>query len=195
MAAFFQPGEQSGFRRRQVTIGDTQVLKAQLARPLLDVSRKHRQIHAIPLLMPRHLAEFTRSLPDEAATLELGRDMATGLTPGLVIYLVGELGAGKTTLVRGLLRGLGFSGRVKSPTFALIEAYTLSRLYLYHFDFYRFTGSSNPHAFRETGFSEHFDGQSVCIVEWPERVGGLPPADLTVVLEVDRKSTRLNSSH
>jgi tRNA threonylcarbamoyladenosine biosynthesis protein TsaE len=134
--------------------------------------------------MPRHLAEFTRSLPDEAATLALGRDMATGLTPGLVIYLVGELGAGKTTLVRGLLRGLGFSGRVKSPTFALIEAYTISRLYLYHFDFYRFTGSSNLHAFRETGFSEHFDGQSVCIVEWPERVGGLPPADLTVVLEV-----------
>jgi tRNA threonylcarbamoyladenosine biosynthesis protein TsaE len=137
--------------------------------------------------MPSHPAEFTRALPEEAATQALGAALAPALTPGMVIYLRGELGAGKTTLARGLLRGLGYQGRVKSPSFALVEVYEISRLYLYHFDFYRFIESKNPQAFRQTGFAEHFNQESVCIVEWPERVGGLPAADLTVTLEVVAK--------
>jgi tRNA threonylcarbamoyladenosine biosynthesis protein TsaE len=134
--------------------------------------------------MTDHIVEFTRSLPGEADTLALGRALAVGLTPGMVIYLTGELGAGKTTLARGLLRGLGFAGKVKSPTFTLVEVYELSRLYLYHFDFYRF---SDPRELGEAGFREYFNPQSVCLVEWPEKsnkAAGLPAADLRVVLQV-----------
>ncbi|MEQ1776526.1 MAG: tRNA (adenosine(37)-N6)-threonylcarbamoyltransferase complex ATPase subunit type 1 TsaE [Burkholderiales bacterium] len=131
--------------------------------------------------MPGHITEFTRSLPAEADTLALGGALAAGLAPGMVIYLIGELGAGKTTLARGVLRGLGFEGKVKSPTFTLVEVYEVSRLYLYHFDFYRF---SDPRELGEAGFREYFNPQSVCLVEWPEKAVGLPAADLKVVLHV-----------
>ncbi len=77
-------------------------------------------------------------LPDEAATLALGAEIATILHPGLIIFLNGDLGAGKTTLARGILRGLGYQAKVKSPTYNLVELYKISRLYFYHFDFYRF---------------------------------------------------------
>src|SRR5215475_1829920 len=77
-------------------------------------------------------------LPDESASLTLGARLAEHLRPGMVVFLSGELGAGKTTVVRGCLRGLGYRGRVKSPSFALVEVYEVSRLYLHHFDFYRF---------------------------------------------------------
>ena len=131
--------------------------------------------------MRKPYAEFTRTLPAEADTLALGRALAAGLTPGLVIYMIGELGAGKTTLARGLLRGLGFEGRVKSPTFTLVEVYEDSRIYLYHFDFYRFTASTE---LGEAGFREYFNPQSVCLVEWPEKAAGLPAADLSIELLV-----------
>jgi len=109
-------------------------------------------------------------LPDEAATLRLGAALASGALPGRTLYLRGELGAGKTTLVRGLLRALGHAGRVKSPTYTLVEPYCLSRLNLYHFDFYRFKDRSE---WLNSGFREHFNPQSLCIVEWPERAGEL----------------------
>jgi tRNA threonylcarbamoyladenosine biosynthesis protein TsaE len=130
------------------------------------------------------LTEFTRTLATEADTLALGSALASGITPGMVIYLIGELGAGKTTLARGLLRRLGYAGKVKSPTFTLVEVYEFSRLYLYHFDFYRFTGSNNPRELGEAGFREYFNPQSVCLVEWPDKAAGLPAADVRVVLEV-----------
>jgi tRNA threonylcarbamoyladenosine biosynthesis protein TsaE len=109
---------------------------------------------------------MSRSLPADADTLALGGALAAGLTPGMVVYLSGELGAGKTTLVRGVLRGLGYEGKVKSPTFTLVEVYEVSRLYLYHFDFYRF---SDPRELGEAGFREYFNPRSVCLVEWPEK--------------------------
>ncbi len=127
------------------------------------------------------MTEMHRSLPAEADTLALGQALAARLTPGMVIYLVGELGAGKTTLARGVLRGLDYQGRVKSPTFTLVEVYEDSRLYLYHFDFYRFI---DPQEFNESGFREYFNPQAVCLVEWPEKAEGLPPADLRIVLHV-----------
>ena len=120
-------------------------------------------------------------LPDEAATLRLGEALAQGIAPGRVIHLRGELGAGKTTLARGLLHALGYAGRIKSPTYAVVEPYSLSRLNLYHFDFYRF---KDPHEWIDAGFRDAFEGDNVCVVEWPEKVGQqLPTADLIVELE------------
>ncbi len=120
-------------------------------------------------------------LPGEAATRALGARLARVLEPGLALYLHGELGSGKTTLARGLIQGLGYEGRVKSPTYALVELYTVSRLNLYHFDFYRF---KDPKEWRDAGFNEYFNDASVCLVEWPEKAAGLlPAADLDISLE------------
>jgi tRNA threonylcarbamoyladenosine biosynthesis protein TsaE len=123
----------------------------------------------------------TAQLPGEVDTLDLGARLAAALRPGLLVYLSGELGAGKTTLVRGCLRALGYRGRVKSPTFTLVEVYRLSSLYLHHFDFYRF---NDPREWIDAGFRDVFGGDNVCLVEWPEKAGNeLPPADLAIRLE------------
>jgi len=121
-------------------------------------------------------------LPDEAATLALGARLAGVLQPGLYIELLGDLGAGKTTLVRGLLRALGYQGRVKSPTFTLLEHYSVLRFNLYHFDLYRF---EDPEEWLDAGFREHFNADSVCLVEWPQKAEGcLPMADVTLRLDI-----------
>jgi len=126
--------------------------------------------------------ESSLELADESATLRLGAALAGGITPGRVMHLSGELGSGKTTLVRGLLRELGHAGRVKSPTYPLVELYVVSRLHLYHFDFYRFKDRSE---WQESGFREYFNEHTACVVEWPERAGGLlPPPDLALRLEI-----------
>jgi tRNA threonylcarbamoyladenosine biosynthesis protein TsaE len=135
------------------------------------------------------------TLPDEQATLALGGALAHCLEPGLVIYLRGELGAGKTTLARGVLRALGFQGAVKSPTYTLVEVYELSRLHLHHFDFYRFR---DPREWIDAGFRESFNGRTVSLIEWPERAAGqLPPADLEIalgLLEAGRSAELISNS-
>jgi len=121
------------------------------------------------------------SLPDEAATLRLGERLAAGIGPGRVLHLRGDLGSGKTTLARGLLRARGYAGRVKSPTYTLVELYPLSSLNLYHFDFYRFKDRTE---WLNSGFRDYFNAHAACIVEWPERAGDLLSApDLEVSLE------------
>ena len=124
----------------------------------------------------------TLQLPAEEDTLALGSALSRGIEPGALLFLQGDLGCGKTTLVRGLLRSLGFEGRVKSPTFTLVEAYELSRLSLYHFDLYRFEDAQE---LRDSGLLEIFETDAVCIVEWPEKASGsLPVADLAVQLSL-----------
>lgn len=108
---------------------------------------------------------------------------------GLQVQLAGDLGAGKTTLVRATLRGLGHTGRVRSPTYTLVEPYVLERpageLAIYHFDLYRF---SDPAEWADAGFREYFDTGAICLVEWPQRAGrllGVP--DLVFALELDHE--------
>jgi tRNA threonylcarbamoyladenosine biosynthesis protein TsaE len=121
------------------------------------------------------------SLPDAAATAALGAALAPGASAGRVLHLRGDLGAGKSTLVRGLLRALGYAGRVKSPTYTLVEAYEVSSLHFYHFDFYRFKDRSE---WLSSGFREYFDPRTFCVVEWPEKAGELlGPPDLDVLLQ------------
>lgn len=120
------------------------------------------------------------ALPDEAATTRVGQRLAQALEPGLVVFLDGPLGVGKTTLVRAILHGLGHTGPVKSPTFTLVEPYNLSRLTIYHFDLYRL---SEPQEWWEAGFEEYLDHQAICFIEWPERAAGaLPREDLRLDL-------------
>lgn len=129
------------------------------------------------------------ALPDEDATIALARDLAElvcGRVPGGApaggrIHLRGELGAGKTTLARGLLRAAGVTGRIKSPSYTLLESYNVSNLYFYHLDFYRF---SNAHEWRDAGFGELLDARAVVLIEWPEQAGTrLPPPDLDIRLD------------
>jgi tRNA threonylcarbamoyladenosine biosynthesis protein TsaE len=136
--------------------------------------------------MPDHKS-ITLPLADEAATLSLGAQLGNALwndqAPGLVIYLEGDLGAGKTTLVRGLLRGLGYREKVKSPTYTLVEEHHVGGLDLFHFDFYRFT---RPEEYLDAGLDEYFAGAGICLVEWPGNAAPyLAPADLTVSLAGD----------
>src|SRR5512143_1494377 len=106
--------------------------------------------------------------------------LAPALVGGMVVTLLGDLGAGKTTLVRGLLRARGVTGPVKSPSYGLVEHYLVSSLYFYHIDFYRF---ADPAEWETAGLAECFRSDSVCLVEWPERVPGLLPApDLALEL-------------
>jgi tRNA threonylcarbamoyladenosine biosynthesis protein TsaE len=141
---------------------------------------------------PAALLERRFDLPEEDATLAFGGRFAQAILqarglndsrnsttpnerfPGLQVQLIGDLGAGKTTLVRATLRALGHAGRVRSPTYTLVEPYSLATetgpLELYHFDLYRF---ADPAEWADAGFREYFDAGAICLVEWPQRAGGL----------------------
>lgn len=131
-------------------------------------------------------------LPDEAATVALGRSLVGWLPLTSVVYLLGDLGAGKTTLTRGILRALGHDGPVKSPTYTLLEPYTLDSNMgidaLWHFDLYRI---SDPAELEYIGIDEIMDSPGVKLIEWPARGGDrLPAPDLTVELTLESGGRR-----
>ncbi|MDP1659964.1 MAG: tRNA (adenosine(37)-N6)-threonylcarbamoyltransferase complex ATPase subunit type 1 TsaE [Methylotenera sp.] len=143
---------------------------------------------------------FTLDLADEAATLQFGAVLAKAIQPNLTIYLHGDLGAGKTTLVRGLLHALGYVGKVKSPTYTLVESYeiksiqskVLSNLMLYHFDLYRFNDDEEWEA---AGFRDYFNAESVCVIEWPEKAQNmLPTPDLNIAFDIKNTGKYLGRS-
>jgi tRNA threonylcarbamoyladenosine biosynthesis protein TsaE len=112
---------------------------------------------------------LTLPLADAAATARAGAALARCIAPGMVVTLAGDLGAGKTTLVRALLRAVGVTGPVKSPTFDLVEHYPVSNIYFYHIDLYRF---ANADDWEGAGLGECFRDDAVCLVEWPAQAGG-----------------------
>lgn len=132
------------------------------------------------------MQHFKSHLHDEAGTAALGAALSRAITPGMAIYLHGDLGAGKTALTRALLHAAGHTGNVKSPTYTLSEPYSVqldgATVNVIHFDLYRM---SSPEEFLDAGFREEFNGNNICIVEWPEKADPvLPPPDLHVFLTV-----------
>ncbi|MGK0296679.1 MAG: tRNA threonylcarbamoyladenosine biosynthesis protein TsaE [Gammaproteobacteria bacterium] len=111
----------------------------------------------------------------------LGKRLANFSFAGMQIFLSGELGTGKTTLVRGFLHGFGYSGKVKSPTYTLVESYSLETLSIFHFDFYRI---SDPEEVESMGYREYPAADAICLIEWPEKAYGyIGEPDLLLTLE------------
>ncbi|HDZ10179.1 tRNA (adenosine(37)-N6)-threonylcarbamoyltransferase complex ATPase subunit type 1 TsaE [Pseudohongiella sp.] len=140
--------------------------------------------------MSKETESFSIALPADADTQNVGACLGWSLgSQGAIIYLCGDLGAGKTTLSRGLIRGLGYQGAVKSPTYTLVEPYEYFDFPLYHFDLYRLT---DPEEVEFLGVDEYFAPPAVCLIEWPSRGRGfLPAPDLTLRLEIAGKGRRL----
>lgn len=127
------------------------------------------------------MAEQAFDLPDEPATIALAQKLAPALREGGVLYLRGELGAGKTTFARALLQALGAGERIKSPTYSLLERYRANGHDAFHLDLYRIAAADE---LEFLGLDELRDPQAIVLVEWPERgAGALPTADLELDLE------------
>ncbi|MEM0955823.1 MAG: tRNA (adenosine(37)-N6)-threonylcarbamoyltransferase complex ATPase subunit type 1 TsaE [Pseudomonadota bacterium] len=126
------------------------------------------------------LLTLQRHADSEDAMVALGHALGELLLPGMLVALHGDLGAGKTTFSRGVLRAFGHSGAVKSPTYTLVEPYSFGDTTVYHFDLYRL---GEAEELEYLGIRDYFDGHSIALVEWPERgAGSLPAADLRVAI-------------
>lgn len=126
------------------------------------------------------MKQLSFTAPDADAQEALGRALATALAGRGVVYLQGDLGAGKTTLTRGILRGYGHAGNVKSPTYTLVEPYDLGAVTAYHFDLYRLT---DPEELELLGIRDYCRPDTLSVIEWPDRGQPfLPPADLTITI-------------
>jgi tRNA threonylcarbamoyladenosine biosynthesis protein TsaE len=139
------------------------------------------------------VTEVSLLAASEAAMVDTGRRLASLLVPGVLVFLHGELGAGKTTLTRGIARALGHVGAVKSPTYTLVEPYLDLATPLYHFDLYRL---GDPQELELMGVRDYFSGQAIAIIEWPERGDGflpVPDLDITIAVHGETRELRLKA--
>lgn len=128
------------------------------------------------------MKENDLTIADETSMLALGAKLARATGDTAVIFLHGQLGAGKTTLARGFLRGVGYTGKVKSPTYTLVEPYQWASGHVYHFDFYRLR---DPLELDFMGIRDYFAPKSICLIEWPEYGEGvLPVADVACYIKI-----------
>ena len=116
--------------------------------------------------------------PEE--TEQMGAELSRRLSTKCTVFLYGDLGAGKTTLVRGFLREIGHQGAVKSPTYTVVEEYRINEQKIYHFDLYRL---NDPEELEWIGIRDYFEEEAICFIEWPEMGKGfLPTADIVIEL-------------
>jgi len=111
-------------------------------------------------------------LENNEEMLEFGAKLSKSFQAGDVVYLNGDLGAGKTTLVKGILSGMGYNGNVKSPTYTLVEEYPFSNCIVFHYDLYRL---ADPEELEWMGFRDNFEGNAISFIEWPEKGAGYLP--------------------
>ncbi len=132
-------------------------------------------------------------IKDEQAMLAAGKELVAQLSPGMLVFLEGDLGAGKTTLVRGILNAMGHTGSVKSPTYNLVEPYTIKGQAIFHFDLYRLMDAEE---LEYMGIRDYFNEQSICFVEWPDNGKGLlPNPDVLIEIIINGDQRKLLISH
>ncbi|RON10617.1 tRNA (adenosine(37)-N6)-threonylcarbamoyltransferase complex ATPase subunit type 1 TsaE [Pseudomonas brassicacearum] len=138
------------------------------------------------------MSEVTLYLANEDAMVVLGNRIAQVTQGHGIIFLDGDLGAGKTTLSRGIIRGLGHIGAVKSPTFTLVEPYEIGHIRAFHFDLYRLV---DPEELEFLGIRDYLEDDALCLIEWPQKGAGfLPKPDLTITISPHDSGRSLNLS-